>query len=57
VVGAQDPLPVDLAAAVRWLEQNTLSLIALTADDRPVLARRVLDRISSGFAQELVSRS
>jgi integrase len=38
--------PPHLAVAIRWLEQNTVSLASLAGDDGPALTRRVLERIS-----------
>jgi hypothetical protein len=40
-----DP-PADLAPAIRWLEHNTVRMADLAGDQVPVLARRMLDRIS-----------
>ena len=38
--------PADLAPAIRWLEHNTIQMADLVGDQGPVLARRMLDRIS-----------
>ena len=38
--------PPDLAPVISWLERNTVRLADLSGDQGPVLARRMLDRIS-----------
>jgi integrase len=43
--GDSDP-PADLAPTVRWLDHNTIQMADLAGDQGPVLARRMLDRIS-----------
>jgi integrase len=40
-----DP-PADLAPTIRWLQRNTIRMVDLAGDQSPVLARRMLDRIS-----------